>query len=203
MGEGMQEAAEEGEFVGARLDAGLRAARFASPPSTDDFAADVEPRNVPAVILLALVIPELPCLVASIRSHVPVIPCGGKSRIQVFRGVAKEWAASTRWDPLHGGLDYLLGKVGSDVAVEAMMSDTGHVFYGDLRSHERVSVPFSTFIQSCKSYLSCMHAASDSSIHQRILEEPTCSSNSESSEQSLGIEAGVVWWWCSFVVAVA
>nr|CAB3478465.1 unnamed protein product [Digitaria exilis] len=58
----MQEAAEEGEFVGARLDAGLRAARFASPPSADDFAADVEPRNVPAV----------------------------------FRGVAKEWAASTR-----------------------------------------------------------------------------------------------------------
>ncbi|KAF8663865.1 hypothetical protein HU200_055200 [Digitaria exilis] len=160
----MQEAAEEGEFVGARLDAGLRAARFASPPSADDFAADVEPRNVPAV----------------------------------FRGVAKEWAASTRWDPLHGGLDYLLGKVGSDVAVEAMMSNTGHVFYGDLRSHERVgfrsrselllasckvSVPFSTFIQLCKSYLSCMHAASDSSIHQRILEEPTCSSNSESSEQ--------------------
>jgi hypothetical protein len=28
--------------------------------------------------------------------------------------------------------------VGPDVAVEAMMSNTGHVFYGDLRSHERV-----------------------------------------------------------------
>jgi hypothetical protein len=28
-------------------------------------------------------------------------------------------------------------KVGPDVAVEAMMSNTGHVFYGDLRSHER------------------------------------------------------------------
>ncbi|CAO2197429.1 unnamed protein product, partial [Urochloa humidicola] len=101
-GEGMREAAEEGEFAGARLDTGLRAARFASPPSADEFAADVEPRNVPAV----------------------------------FRGVAKEWAASTRWDPLHGGLDYLLKKVGRDVAVEAMMSNTGHVFYGDLRSHE-------------------------------------------------------------------
>lgn len=31
-----------------------------------------------------------------------------KSRLQVFRGVVKEWAASSRWDPLHGGLDYLL-----------------------------------------------------------------------------------------------
>jgi hypothetical protein len=28
--------------------------------------------------------------------------------------------------------------VGPDVAVEAMMSNNGHVFYGDLRSHERV-----------------------------------------------------------------
>jgi hypothetical protein len=36
-----------------------------------------------------------------------MFPCGWKSRLQVFRGVAKEWAASTRWDPLHGGLDYL------------------------------------------------------------------------------------------------
>ena len=27
--------------------------------------------------------------------------------------------------------------MGRDVDVEAMMSDTGHVFYGDLRSHER------------------------------------------------------------------
>ncbi|AQL00139.1 2-oxoglutarate (2OG) and Fe(II)-dependent oxygenase superfamily protein [Zea mays] len=68
---------EEREFVGARLDAGLRAARFSSPPSADEFAADVEPKNVPAE------------------------------------------------------------KVGPDVAVEAMMSNTGHVFYGDLRSHER------------------------------------------------------------------
>ncbi|TKW17052.1 hypothetical protein SEVIR_5G340500v4 [Setaria viridis] len=154
MGEGMQEAAEEGEYVGARLDAGLRAARFASPPSADEFAADVEPKNVPAV----------------------------------FRGVAKEWAASTRWDPLRGGLDYLLEKVGRDVALEAMMSKTGHVFYGDLRSHERVSVPFSTFIQSCKSYLGQMNAASDKLVDQGILEKPTCSremcsSSSENSEQ--------------------
>ncbi|RLM91195.1 uncharacterized protein C2845_PM08G27050 [Panicum miliaceum] len=154
MGAGMQEAAEEGEFVGARLDAGLRAARFASPPSADEFGNEVEPKNVPAV----------------------------------FRGVAKGWAASTRWDPLHGGLDYLLEKVGRDVDVEAMMSNTGHVFYGDLRSHERVSVPFSTFIHSCKSYLSRINGASDSFIDQGIFEEPTClremcSSNSENSEQ--------------------
>ena len=49
MGAGMQEAAEEGEFAGARLDAGLRAARFASPPSADVFGTQVEPKNVPAV----------------------------------------------------------------------------------------------------------------------------------------------------------
>jgi len=47
---------EETGFVGARLDAGLRAARFSSPPSAEEFAADVEPKNVPAVILLPYVL---------------------------------------------------------------------------------------------------------------------------------------------------
>jgi len=62
----MQEAAEEGEFAGARLDAGLRAARFASPPSADVFGSEVEPKNVPAVILVPLVFPKLSS--AAIRS---------------------------------------------------------------------------------------------------------------------------------------
>jgi hypothetical protein len=52
----------------------------------------------------------------------------------------------------------------------------------------QVSVPFSTFIHSCKSYLSRINGASDTFIDQGILEEPTClremcSSNSENSEQ--------------------
>ncbi|OVA05385.1 JmjC domain [Macleaya cordata] len=34
--------------------------------------------------------------------------------------------------------------------VEAMLSRSAPVFYGDLRSHERVPLPFSTFITSCK-----------------------------------------------------
>ncbi|KAM3351766.1 hypothetical protein ACQJBY_023589 [Aegilops geniculata] len=148
------QAEEDAEFVGARVEAGLRAAHFSSPPSSDGFAASIEPKNVPAV----------------------------------FRGVLKESAASSRWDPLHGGLDYLLEKVGPDVAVEAMMSSTGHVFYGDLRSHERVSIPFSTFMHSCKSYLGGLNAASDSSKDKGIGEEPTCSeemysASSENSEQ--------------------
>uniref|UniRef100_A0A0E0N354 JmjC domain-containing protein n=1 Tax=Oryza rufipogon TaxID=4529 RepID=A0A0E0N354_ORYRU len=198
-----------GEFVGARLDAGLRAARFASPPSADEFAAAVEPRNAPAV----------------------------------FRGVVKDWTASSRWDPRRGGLDYLRvwidpsfylylahmrrqwerylvsEKVGPDVDVEAMMSSTGHVFYGDLRSHERagfftlnllgscnfhhfarganaaylaprfqVLVPFSKFMNSCKSYLRCPNASSDSPKAQEILKEPAsseegCSSSLESCDQ--------------------
>uniref|UniRef100_A0A453FMN3 JmjC domain-containing protein n=1 Tax=Aegilops tauschii subsp. strangulata TaxID=200361 RepID=A0A453FMN3_AEGTS len=152
-GQGMQ-AEEDAEFVGARVEAGLRAARFSSPPSSEEFAASIEPKNVPAV----------------------------------FRGVLNGSAASSRWDPLHGGLDYLLEKVGPDVAVEAMMSSTGHVFYGDLRSHERVSIPFSTFMHSCKSYLGGLNAADDSSKDKGIGEEPTCSeemcsASLENSEQ--------------------
>uniref|UniRef100_A0A0D3EUL5 JmjC domain-containing protein n=1 Tax=Oryza barthii TaxID=65489 RepID=A0A0D3EUL5_9ORYZ len=132
-----------GEFVGARLDAGLRAARFASPPSADEFAAAVEPRNAPAV----------------------------------FRGVVKDWTASSRWDPRRGGLDYLREKVGPDVDVEAMMSSTGHVL-----------VPFSKFMNSCKSYLRCPNASSDSPKAQEILKEPAsseegCSSSLESCDQ--------------------
>lgn len=140
--------------MGARLDAGLRVACFLSPPSSEEFAAAVEPKNVPAV----------------------------------FRGVLKGSAASSRWDPLNGGLDYLLEKVGPDVPVEAMMSSTGHVFYGDLRSHERVAIPFSTFIHSCKSYLEHLKAASDSSKDKGIVKDPTCSeemcsANSQDSQQ--------------------
>ncbi|KAG2592050.1 hypothetical protein PVAP13_5NG523500 [Panicum virgatum] len=51
-----------------------------------------------------------------------------------------------------------------------------------------VSVPFSTFVHSCKSYLRRINGASGPFIDQGILEEPTCSremcaSNSENSEQ--------------------
>uniref|UniRef100_A0ACD5W280 Uncharacterized protein n=2 Tax=Avena sativa TaxID=4498 RepID=A0ACD5W280_AVESA len=145
---------KDAEFVGAALDAGLRAPRFSSPPSSEEFAASIEPKNVPAV----------------------------------FRGVLKGSAASSRWDPLHGGLDYLLEKVGPDVAVEAMMSNTGRVFYGDLRSHERVSIPFSTFMHSCKSHLGHLSAASDPSKDNGIGKESTCSegmcpASSENSKQ--------------------
>ncbi|GJN40523.1 hypothetical protein PR202_gb29747 [Eleusine coracana subsp. coracana] len=104
------QAAEEGEFVGARLDAGLRAVRFSSPPSADEFAAEV------------------------------------------FRGVAKGWDAFSRWDPHHGGLDYLL-----------------------------VCIPFSKFSQSCKSYLWHVNAASGSSIEQAMLKEQGCSGETSSS----------------------
>uniref|UniRef100_A0A7N2KK64 JmjC domain-containing protein n=1 Tax=Quercus lobata TaxID=97700 RepID=A0A7N2KK64_QUELO len=40
-------------------------------------------------------------------------------------------------------------RVGSGI-VEAMLSKSASVFYGDLRSHERVPLPFSTFIGYCK-----------------------------------------------------
>lgn len=71
----------------------------------------------------------------------------------VFRGAVKYWDAVSKWDPLNGGLDYLQEKVGSNI-VEAMLSSSAPVFYGDLRNHERVPLSFSVFIDSCKS---CRH----------------------------------------------
>ncbi|KAF9682932.1 hypothetical protein SADUNF_Sadunf05G0159200 [Salix dunnii] len=67
----------------------------------------------------------------------------------VFNGCIKDWKAFVKWIPATGGLDYLQERVGSST-VEAMLSKTAPVFYGDIRSHERVQLPFSTFIDFCK-----------------------------------------------------
>lgn len=66
----------------------------------------------------------------------------------VFKRCIKDWKAFSKWNPSDGGLIYLQERVGS-VAVEAMLSRSGPVFYGDIRSHERVPLSFSTFIRYC------------------------------------------------------
>ncbi|XP_058209299.1 lysine-specific demethylase JMJ31 isoform X2 [Rhododendron vialii] len=66
----------------------------------------------------------------------------------VFKGCVKNWKAFSLWDPSSGGLDYLLERVGSSM-VDAMLSRSAPVFYGDIRGHERVQLPFSTFIGYC------------------------------------------------------
>ncbi|XP_034692267.1 uncharacterized protein LOC117919243 [Vitis riparia] len=70
----------------------------------------------------------------------------------VFIGCIKNWRAFSNWNPSNGGLDYLQERVGSST-VEAMLSRSAPVFYGDLRSHERVPLPFSAFIGFCKQRL--------------------------------------------------
>ncbi|XAR58580.1 tRNAPhe (7-(3-amino-3-carboxypropyl)wyosine37-C2)-hydroxylase [Bertholletia excelsa] len=67
----------------------------------------------------------------------------------VFSGCIKNWKAFSLWSPSNGGLNYLLERVGSST-VEAMLSRHAPVFYGDIRSHERVPLPFSAFIENCK-----------------------------------------------------
>nr|TKS17980.1 hypothetical protein D5086_0000008290 [Populus alba] len=52
----------------------------------------------------------------------------------VLNGCIKNWKAFVEWNPANGGLDYL--QVGSST-MEAMLSKTAPVFYGDIRSHER------------------------------------------------------------------
>ncbi|KAK7345861.1 hypothetical protein VNO77_16474 [Canavalia gladiata] len=70
----------------------------------------------------------------------------------VFRGCTKGWRAFSHWNPSNGGLDYLQARVGSSV-VEAMVSPSAPVFYGDLGSHDRVPLPFSSFLAFCKKRL--------------------------------------------------
>ncbi|KMT10243.1 hypothetical protein BVRB_5g120010 [Beta vulgaris subsp. vulgaris] len=71
----------------------------------------------------------------------------------VFRGCVKDWEAFRCWNPTNGGLDYLQERVQSAV-VEVMLSRSAPIFYGDIRSHERVPLPFSSFIEFCKRGLS-------------------------------------------------
>ncbi|KAE9618415.1 putative [histone H3]-lysine-36 demethylase [Lupinus albus] len=74
----------------------------------------------------------------------------------VFVGCTKDWRAFSKWSPSKAGLDYLQARVGSST-VEAMMSGSAPVFYGDLGSHERVPLPFSTFIDFCKQRMQSKH----------------------------------------------
>ncbi|XP_052188092.1 lysine-specific demethylase JMJ31 isoform X2 [Diospyros lotus] len=70
----------------------------------------------------------------------------------VFTGCIKTWKAFSSWNPSNGGLDYLQERVGSSI-VEAMRSRSAPVFYGDIRSHERVPLLFSMFISYCKEHV--------------------------------------------------
>ena len=55
------------------------------------------------------------------------------ARPAVFRGLAKDWPAVTRWDPQRGGLAHL-ARLASSAAVEAMLSESS-VFSGATRDH--------------------------------------------------------------------
>ncbi|XP_054792432.1 lysine-specific demethylase JMJ31-like isoform X3 [Prosopis cineraria] len=70
----------------------------------------------------------------------------------VFSGCIKGWRAFSKWNPSNGGLDYLQERVGSFM-VEAMLSRSAPIFYGDIGSHERVPLLFSTFIGFCKKHM--------------------------------------------------
>ncbi|KAF7818365.1 jmjC domain-containing protein C isoform X1 [Senna tora] len=93
----------------------------------------------------------------------------------VFSGCIKGWRAFSKWNPSNGGLDYLQERIGSCM-VEAMLSRSAPVFYGDIGSHERVPLPFSTFIGFCKKRIQnkdgrCDLAGSDTELGHVPLED--------------------------------
>ncbi|KAG2402790.1 uncharacterized protein HKW66_Vig0250090 [Vigna angularis] len=94
----------------------------------------------------------------------------------VFRGCTKSWKAFSHWNPSNGGLDYLQARVGS-CTVEAMVSQSAPVFYGDLGSHQRVPLPFSNFLDFCKKPTQMQskrhHQGLDHPQVQRLLDIPS------------------------------
>ncbi|KAL3827993.1 hypothetical protein ACJIZ3_016795 [Penstemon smallii] len=91
----------------------------------------------------------------------------------VLNGCVKDWKAVSMWNVSNGGLDYLL-EMGGSAVVEAMLSRSAPVFYGDIRSHERVTtlvpLPFSTFVGYCKDLLQYGDDGQDSQLRKCQLE---------------------------------
>ncbi|XP_051142098.1 lysine-specific demethylase JMJ31 isoform X2 [Andrographis paniculata] len=103
----------------------------------------------------------------------------------VFSGCIKEWKAFSKWNVSNGGLDYLQELAGVTV-VQAMASRSAPIFYGDIRSHDRVPVPFSTFIGYCKDLLKCGDDGRDSmpdTLKHKLVE------NSKEHSESITEEA--------------
>lgn len=104
----------------------------------------------------------------------------------VFRGAVKNWEAVSKWDPKNGGLDYLEERAGS-INVDAMLSTSAPIFYGDVQSHERVTLPFKTFVSSCKIYIQNMgispNGLENSCSQSQVYSEDQCSTSLESSDQ--------------------
>ncbi|XP_021764348.1 uncharacterized protein LOC110728972 [Chenopodium quinoa] len=104
----------------------------------------------------------------------------------VFRGCVKDWKAFQSWNPKNGGLDYLQERVQSTI-VEVMLSRSAPVFYGDIRSHERVPLPFSSFIGFCKRGQSkddSLDACNESEILQSVgLDAELCNSLTNARDQ--------------------
>ncbi|KAJ0113742.1 hypothetical protein Patl1_03292 [Pistacia atlantica] len=103
----------------------------------------------------------------------------------VFKGSIKDWKAFSKWNPSEGGLDYLQERVGSSV-VEVMLSRTAPVFYGDIRRHERVPLPFSTFIGYCKEHKKKMDSCVEPERHLQVgseTEEPCLLPGDVASQQ--------------------
>ncbi|KAI3979811.1 hypothetical protein MKX01_013906 [Papaver californicum] len=111
-----------------------------------------------------------------------------KSIPAVFHSCVKHWKCFSKWNPSKVGLEYLQERAGSSI-VEAMCSRTAPVFYGDLRSHERVPLSFSVFISSCKKLRSSDNGSGVSvgqevvGVTEPTLEELTCLPSTSSLHQ--------------------
>ncbi|XP_059437813.1 lysine-specific demethylase JMJ31 isoform X2 [Corylus avellana] len=101
----------------------------------------------------------------------------------VFTGCVKDWAALAKWNPSNGGLNYLQERAGSCI-VEAMLSRSAPVFNGDLRSHERIPLPFSTFIGYCKQQNQNKDYGRD--VHSELEEHGLTGPNAEHGEDAPG-----------------
>ncbi|XP_024532000.1 jmjC domain-containing protein D-like [Selaginella moellendorffii] len=64
---------------------------------------------------------------------------------EVFPGILRQWPAFERWNPATGGVEHLK-EIAGEPLVQAMVSSDGSTFFGDIRSHERVALPFREYL---------------------------------------------------------
>ncbi|KAJ7517592.1 hypothetical protein O6H91_21G030500 [Diphasiastrum complanatum] len=79
----------------------------------------------------------------------------------VLKDCVRSWPAFRKWDPSNGGLTYMKNLAGYAM-VQAMITGAGSNFYGNIRDHQRVAMPFGKFMDLANTYFGGSEESSNS-----------------------------------------
>ncbi|XP_024520770.1 jmjC domain-containing protein D isoform X3 [Selaginella moellendorffii] len=101
----------------------------------------------------------------------------------VFPGILRQWPAFERWNPATGGVEHLK-EIAGEPLVQAMVSTDGSTFFGDIRSHERVALPF-------REYLDMVLSPGEHNDHFYLAQVPICVKDSTEKPPLASLESEI------------